>query len=252
MYTDQQINISRKFLEKIISNLSEPPCILGGWAVYLHLNDKFNASKGRDYLGSKDIDLGFHLDPKWSKSDYTKSDLNKAINTIESMGFEPVSFRYLKQFSNDNGRELTKDEAKRLSPYDIFALYIDLLVDTADENRHKIAGFSIAEEPLLKSIFLGQQKDKKKFLGLDMVLPDHNLLMEMKTNSFPNRTQDDKMIKDLADICALALYLNARTSDSKRIGFQNSIRELPESEWDSVARLLDETKSDLKRIVLEI
>jgi hypothetical protein len=44
------------------------------------------------------------------------------------------------------------------------------------------------------------------FLGLNVVLPDHSLLLEMKINSFPGRTQDDKKTKDLADICALLLY----------------------------------------------
>ena len=95
LYTDPQISTSSKFLEMIVKGLSEPPCLLGGWAVYLHLNDKFNASKGRPYLGSKDIDLGFHLDPNWSKEEYEKSDLWKAIGEIESLGFEPVSFRFV-------------------------------------------------------------------------------------------------------------------------------------------------------------
>ena len=121
LYSDRQIEISRKYLELIIKELSKLPCLLGGWAVYLHLNDKFNSSKGRDYIGSKDIDLGFHLDPKWSKQEYENSDLRKAISTIESLGFEAVSFRYLKQFAND-GRELTDKQAQSLASYDLLVL----------------------------------------------------------------------------------------------------------------------------------
>lgn len=231
--------------------------MLGGWAVYLHLNDKFNSSKGRDYLGSKDIDLGFHLDPKWSKQDYLKSDLRKAIIAIESLGFEPVSYRYLKQFSYD-GRDLAKEEARNFPAYDLFDLYIDLLVDTADEKRHEIVGFSIAEEPLLQNVFSGKQKSTKD-LGLNVVLPDPALLMEMKINSFPDRTQDDKKTKDLADICALLLYSGTKLpvlSDSKerirrKQRFQNAVTSLAESEWDAVSRLLDEDKRELKRIILQ-
>ncbi len=259
LYSDPQISISRKYLESIIKELSKPPCLLGGWAVYLHLNDKFNSSKGRDYLGSKDIDLGFHLDPRWSKQDYKKSVLSKAIYTIESLGFEAVSFRYLKQFSND-GREISKEQARRLPPYEMFDLYIDLLVDTADERRHKIVGFSIAEEPLLEDVFLGKQRSTKKFLGLDIVLPDATLLMEMKIHSFPKRTQDEKKTKDLTDICALLLYSGSNSpilTDSKedrtrRENFRKAITTLPEDEWDSVARILDEQKRDLKRAVTGI
>ncbi|MHB2035575.1 MAG: hypothetical protein ACYCPW_02390 [Nitrososphaerales archaeon] len=259
MYSDPQISISSRFLETIVKELSEPPCLLGGWAVYIHLNDKFNSSKGRDYLGSKDIDLGFHLNPTWSQEEYEKSDLRKAIDKIESLGFEAVSFRFMKSFSED-GTELTDEQARRLRPYEKFDLYIDLLVDTADERRHKIVGFSIAEEPLLQNVFLGKQKSTTKLNGLDIVLPDPVLLMEMKINSFPNRTQDDKRTKDLTDICALLLYSGSKPpilSDSKerlsrRENFEKAIASLPEDEWDSVARILDEQKSDLKRVVAEI
>ena len=170
-----------------------------------------------------------------------------------------MSFRYLKQFSND-GRELTRERAQNLAPYDLFGLYIDLLVDTADKRRHKIVGFSIAEEPLLQGVFSGEQKTTTNFIGLGVVLPDPALLMEMKINSFPDRTHDDKKTKDLADICALLLYSEVKPpilSDSKerivrKARFRSSIASLTELEWDGVGRLLDENKQELKRIVAGI
>ena len=196
------------------------------------------------------------MDPTWSKEEYEKSDLRKAVDSIESLGFEAVSFRFMRRFSSD-GAELTEEQSRRLPQYEMFNLYIDLLVDTADERRHNVVGFSIAEEPLLQNVFLGKQKSAKKLHGLDIVLPDPDLLMEMKINSFPNRTQDDKRTKDLTDICALLLYSGSKPSTlthskgrATRIeNFQNAIASLPEDEWDSVARILDEQKNDLKRVV---
>ncbi|MHB8566436.1 MAG: hypothetical protein ACYC7D_08625 [Nitrososphaerales archaeon] len=259
MYSDHQISISSRYLEAIIREFSDPPCLLGGWAVYIHLNDKFNSSKGRDYVGSKDIDLGFHLDPTWSEEEYGRSDLRKAIGSITSLGFEAVSFRFMKSFSQD-GTELTKEQARRFRPYEMFDLYIDILVDTADERRHKLVGFSIAEEPLLQNVFLGKQKDTKRFNDMDIVLPDPSLLIEMKINSFPNRGQDDKKTKDLTDLCALLLYSslklplfsNSKEQLTRRENFKKAISDLSETEWNNVARILDEEKSDLKRVVAEI
>lgn len=112
---------------------------------------------------------------------------------------------------------------------------------------------------MLQGVFSGKQKSTKDFLGLNVVLPDASLLLEMKINSFPDRTQDDKQTKDLTDICALLLYSDAKPplSDSKenigrKVRFQKSITSLAESEWDSVSRLLDEDKRELKRVVARI
>lgn len=87
--------------------------------------------------------------------------------------------------------------------------------------------------------------------------PDPSLLLEMKINSFPDRAQDNKKTKDLADICALLLYsettsfafggLKGRNIARSR-KFESGIRTLPETEWDHVSRLLDEDKRELKRV----
>ncbi|MCL5067070.1 MAG: hypothetical protein M1368_01795, partial [Thaumarchaeota archaeon] len=63
-----------------------------------------------------------------------------------------------------------------------------------------------------------------------------------------------------ADICALLLYSDSRPPDlsnsEEQIAikkkFQEAISALPEAEWDGVARILDEEKRDLKRVVARI
>lgn len=102
------------------------------------------SSRGRDYLRSRDIDLGFHLDVNWSDEEYGRSGLRRTIDKIQSLGFEQVSFRFMKHFSQQ-GKELTQDQARKLPVYEIFDLYVEILVDTGDACRHSIVRFSIAE-----------------------------------------------------------------------------------------------------------
>ena len=60
LYNEFETETSYKYLQQIIKILEEPICLLGGWAVYLTVNDNFNKNQGRNYLGSRDIyDLWF-------------------------------------------------------------------------------------------------------------------------------------------------------------------------------------------------
>jgi hypothetical protein len=251
MYSDYQTEISKDCLKTIISKISQPPCLLGGWAVFLFLNDKFQTSKGREYLGSRDIDLGFHLNPDWSSEEYNMSELRQTIASITSMGFESVSFRFVKHFS-ENGNELTREQARKFPKYEMFDLYIDLMVDTDDKRRVKLVGFPIAEELLLKEVFENQRYTKLNFLSTEVLVPDSSLLTEMKMTSFLARPEGDKRSKDLTDICALLLYLRPKLSnlDENRMNrFRKTLEKFPEEDWESVASILDEKSNELKRFL---
>jgi hypothetical protein len=41
----------------------EEGCLLGGWAVFLNVDEDFLRTTGRSYVGSRDIDIGFGLKP---------------------------------------------------------------------------------------------------------------------------------------------------------------------------------------------
>ncbi len=62
LYSKFETETSYQYLKRIIEVLNEPVCLLGGWAVYLTVNTRFRESQGRNYLGSRDIDIGFHVD----------------------------------------------------------------------------------------------------------------------------------------------------------------------------------------------
>jgi hypothetical protein len=73
LYEPNEIRTSEKQLEKIFEQLEEPTCLLGGWAIYHTVNKNFEKANGRKYIGSRDIDIGFHIDKHWNEEQLTKS-----------------------------------------------------------------------------------------------------------------------------------------------------------------------------------
>ena len=235
--------------------LPQPYCLMGGWSVYLTLNAEVQSSNQPRLPGSRDIDLGFHLDPKWTSKEFKSSSFGKAIAKIQSMGFEPESFRFVKRYHLREKRELTPEEARRLPQYEIFNLYIDLLVDSQDPKRFKVAGFNVLEEQLLERVFSGTDSVTMELGGVSVVMPSPRLLMEMKIKSFPRRTQDDKRTKDLIDLCALLLFSGFKPPNVFKnpdgidllYRYERAMERTKEEEWDTVARSLDVTASVVRR-----
>ena len=89
LYSATETDTSYKYLQQIVKILDEPICILGGWAVYLTVNTNFKKAEGRNYLGSKDIDLGFHIDKSLEKSKLKNTAMAKSLEKIEKDGFKP-------------------------------------------------------------------------------------------------------------------------------------------------------------------
>ncbi|VVB96484.1 Uncharacterised protein [uncultured archaeon] len=113
MYEPHEIEISYRYLRTVVSRLEEPICLIGGWAVYHHVNKNFKKTTGRNYIGSRDIDLGFHFEKGWSEKDMRESTFAKSLRIIEEeLGFVPVGFRYLKEFHLETEKELSADEMK--------------------------------------------------------------------------------------------------------------------------------------------
>ena len=92
MYDDIEVEISRKYLDKITEVLDEPIVMLGGWAVYLSVNENYRKLTGREYIGSRDIDLGFHIEG--SSESKTLIDVIKTLE--KELSFSPLSFRFFR------------------------------------------------------------------------------------------------------------------------------------------------------------
>lgn len=98
MYPEDEIEISKANLTAVISNVEEPVCLLGGWAVYITVNKNFNTEQGRDYIGSRDIDLGFHIDATWSDEELQKSAFSKSIKILKDIRYCGIGSRFVQHY----------------------------------------------------------------------------------------------------------------------------------------------------------
>jgi len=118
LYTDNEIGISKSNLSTVISNVKEPVCLLGGWAVYVTVNQKFHAEHGIDYIGSRDIDLGFHTDEAWSDVQLQNSAFAKSIEILKGMKYYGIGSCFVQHYDLQTKRLLTEEESKKRPKYD--------------------------------------------------------------------------------------------------------------------------------------
>ncbi|MFH0906277.1 MAG: nucleotidyl transferase AbiEii/AbiGii toxin family protein [archaeon] len=251
MYDKKETDISYKYLKSIISKLKEPIVIIGGWATYLTVNKLYKKQFGINYLGSRDIDLGFNA----------ITSLKETIKILEKDNFKLVSFRYLKEINYETGEELTSKQSKDLPLYSIFPMYIDLLVSKIDSKGIKEIGFTPADEPLIKLIF--ENKDNRTELnefGKKLWLPSPEIILATKINSVANRTKDHKKIKDYCDIISICLYsgkdLNDLITSSKKYFVKRNIlklkNKLDKKELQQVSNILKIDLDIIERIINSI
>jgi hypothetical protein len=251
MYNKKETDISYDYLKIIISKLKDPIIIIGGWATYLTVNSKFKSEFGIDYIGSRDVDLGFN----------TLKSFKDTSNILEENGFKLISYRYLKEINYETGKELTKEESMTTPIYNIFPMYIDLLI--AKTNKKIIAqlGFAPADEPLVKLVF----KNKKYRTELvefnkKLWLPSPSLLLATKINSVVNREKTHKKIKDYCDIVALCLYsgenidtlitfIKKYTIKERLLKFKTNITK---EELEKISNILRINKDIIERVILKI
>jgi len=211
MYEDNEVATSRKYLEEVITTINEPIVLLGGWAVYFLVNKSYKETTGRDYIGSRDIDLGFTI----PSVDMENSAFTKALTRLEDeLGFKPLSFRLFKETHLETGEAIDTKDAKSTPSYMIFPLYIDLIVDKIPEGFAERFGFTPIDEPLLTPVFsYPENRTEINEFGKQLWLPSPNIMLAMKIKSYPDRTKDHKRIKDLSDITAILLFSSIKRED---------------------------------------
>lgn len=216
IYSEFETKTSYRYLQQIVGILEEPICILGGWAVYIMVNDNFKKQEGRNYLGSRDIDLGFHLDDNLNKEQLKDTTLAKSLSIIVKEGFKPQGFRYYKEINYETGKELKLDEAKKMPSHNIFTMYIDPIVDNIHPSFKEIFSFNPVDESLLKPAFQNKKnrKELKEFNKL-LWLPSPEILLATKIKSIPNRTKDEKLVKDVCDIYVLSWFSGEKFQNIK-------------------------------------
>ena len=260
LYEPNETKTSQKQLEQIFKSLKDPACLLGGWAVYHTVNKNFEKTNGRPYIGSRDIDIGFHIDKDWTEKQLRESGFVSAISAIEKIGFRSVSFRLAKDFDIDTGRELTPEEASKRPLYQIFQLFIDPIVDYIHPKIKDMLGFVPIDEPLLSLLFQHKMHTATDLFGNKVILPKPELLLAMKLNSVLRRDKENKRIKDVADIYALLWHSDTDLSTLKNQLFSINSREetrktiqaLTEEDIDKVSKTIGVTTKEISRVLTEL
>lgn len=260
LYQNYEVELSQSQLSKILSTLDGPVCLLGGWAVYITVNKNFVVSQGRNFMGSRDIDFGFHIDLSWTDVDLKESLFAKAVNRIVDVGFEAVSFRFVKYFHTETRKELSTEEARRTTQAFIFNMYIDPLVDRVHPNSKNVFGFVPIDEPLLSEVFDGKKSVLVDEFGSTIMIPEPAVLLAMKLNSVSNRDKEHKRIKDIADIYGLVWYSDEEISAIRmqlysmvnKDRVSSIISSFRDDEYDSVARNLGVRQNEVSAAIAEL
>jgi hypothetical protein len=247
-------------MQIIFDQLESHACLLGGWAVYYLVNQNYQRSTGRTYIGSRDIDLGFHIDINWSQEQLKNSEFTTTIKVIESMGFNSVSFRLVKDFDIDTGKELMPEESAKLPLYQIFQLYIDPIVDCIHPEIKNLLGFVPIDEPLLSLVFQEKMHKIQQLFGKNIIIPEPYVMLAMKVNSAPRRDKEHKLLKDIADIYALLWHSDTKISMLKEQLFaitpKEKVRKVVQGfsvgDINKVATILGIDSQEISRVLKEI
>ena len=206
LYEDYETRISYDMLSKVIPVLPAPVCLLGGWAVYYTVNTNYTVDTGTSYHGSKDIDLGFHLERDATKESLRESTLAKTIESLKDLEFSSIGMRLLKEYHRETHIFLSGTKAKKTHSYNIFQLYVDLLVDNIPDGTKEALEFTPFDEKRLTHVFKGKMFKTIDEFPIRVIVPTPPVLLSMKIASLPDRTKDHKKYKDIMDVYALIWY----------------------------------------------
>lgn len=247
IYEDYETAISQKNLATVMAKIQDPVCLMGGWAVYITVNSRYTQSVGREYLGSKDVDLGFHFSKTQTPESIRQSACAISIKVLEQMGFRHESFRMVQAYHVETRRRLSEDEEKKTPPFNIFKLYVDPVIDNIPDLFREVMGFSPIDEPLLRAVFESNQYDEIDAFGARFFLPKPDVLLATKLKALPGRTKEHKRHKDIADIYALIWYSDApppelRSNVLRHVSaesIKDALSGISTEEYEETAKALD-------------
>jgi hypothetical protein len=204
IYERMETDASFDALKILATELPEPLILMGGWAVYITVNNSFSEEHNAPYLGSRDVDLGFHIDVDASIEDLKNSNFAKTLDILKGIGYwESGTSRFCRILDKRTGKTLIEKEAGEIPFFDLFYLNIDPIVDRIHPKNDEVFKIKPIDEPLLSEALDNDRMREIQISGKILLVPQPDVLLAMKLSSFPNRTKDDKKIKDACDIYAL-------------------------------------------------
>ena len=186
MYDPLETEISFDLLKQILDECKKRNitiAIIGGWATFYYVNKNYRRAFGKDYMGSRDIDVCF--DPAKEK---------EFLKLITELGFikNGYFFRWEKIYNRETKKFITEGESKNEQIYNLIKIFLDLFCNT--------------ETNILKSWCLNSLKDMKFTIIEGYPLTDIDTLIALKCTALFERDKADKENKDACDLYALIVY----------------------------------------------
>jgi len=212
-YVDQVTGLSEQELEAVFQAVEPPVCLLGGWAVHLHVTPGFQQEHGRAYIGSRDIDVGVNVDPAWDAAELADQPVGTSVQRIEQLGYTRSRFGFVQHFNRETGEKISEADAQDLPLHTVFEMFVDMLPDTTALDAFEAAfGFRPPAEPLLQQVFVGDRatpltEHVSWTVPDDVMIADPAVVAAMKVRALPDRDKEQKRVKDLADLHALLWYV---------------------------------------------
>ena len=213
LYERHEAEISQRNLSAVLSEASEPVCLLGGWAVHAAVNSEYRLATGRDYIGSRDICLGFHFEGGEDAEAVRSSALAGTVRSLGRIGYEGAGFRMVRHYGRDSRRPLTKEEASSIPLHGMFAMYVDLMVDNVPPGAGDALGFVPAAERMIAHAIVGGRSDEIDEFGARVLLPRPEVLLGAKILSMPRRPDGRRRWKDVADMYALVWHSSTKIGE---------------------------------------
>lgn len=216
-YVPQVTELSERELQAVFENAQPPVCLLGGWAVHLHVSTGFHSEHGREYIGSRDIDIGVHVDANWTGEEFPGTPVGETISAIEDLGYTKSRFGFVQHFLRNDQERISETEASEHRMHEVFEVYVDIIPDTTKlDSFRDVFGFKPPAEPLLAPVFEeGKGQRLAEYVSwsppADKLIVPPDLLAAMKIRSFPDRDKSHKRVKDVADLHALLWYVTEYT-----------------------------------------
>jgi hypothetical protein len=194
------LETEKSYLE-LVSILNEckkrdvPICIIGGWATYFYVNENYHRAFGRDYMGSRDIDIFF--DPKKQ---------TEFANIVGNLGFEKdgFDFRYEKIYNRETKKVISVEDSKKEEMYNLMYIFLDLF---SNEKTEIIYSWNDLEP--LKSISFSTING--------FIVADIDTLIALKCTALFYRDKSDKENKDAMDLYALLVYSGKKIVSTKSL-----------------------------------
>lgn len=256
-YLDYECEISKSRLREIFTSVKGPVCLLGGWAVFLTANERFSKEHGYEYSGSRDIDLGFHVDPRWSRQELGRSAIAQSSRILEGSGFTGLGSRFMMHYDVDTKRPLPLEKSVKVPMHQIFPLYVDLMGDSTHADAREVIGFPLLAEPRLAYVFGGGESASVEDMGCRFVLPSPWILAATKISSVTGRTAGHKRYKDVSDLYAVLMYSGIgfgkiRKSVHDRLGKETvseTVEALDDSDYEGASTMCRVPKGDIETAI---